>query len=184
MAGARGSRGASGAGADLPGFDPEESPLGRLATRRGKDRAAFLDPAEVMAGERLRTDFTRAGMMPAMTQRWDSSPRGGGGNARGAFDLCDSALDARKKVDAAIAAVGPELAGVLLDVCCFLKGLEQVEKERQWPVRSAKLMLKTGLAALARHYGFSAEAAGAAANAGRIRRWGTKDYRPTIGGGG
>ncbi|BDA83669.1 hypothetical protein Sa4125_12110 [Aureimonas sp. SA4125] len=174
------TRGARSGGADLPGFDPDESPLGRLATRRGKDGAAFLDQAETMAGERLRADFTRAGMTPAMTQRWDLAPRGGGGSGRGAFDLCDSALDARKRVDAAIAAAGPELAGVLLDVCCFLKGLEEVERERQWPVRSAKLMLKTGLAMLARHYGFSQEATG---GPGRIRRWGAGDYRPSIGGG-
>ena len=177
----RAARG-QGARADLPGFDPDESPLGRLATRRGKDGAAFLDPDEVMAGERLRAHFTRAGMTPAITQRWDSTPGGSGGNARGAFDLCDSALDARSRVDAAIAAVGPELSGVLLDVCCFLKGLEQVEKERQWPVRSAKLMLKTGLAALARHYGLGATAAGDCVKAGRIRRWGSPDYRPTIDG--
>jgi hypothetical protein len=174
-----GARKAAGSRPDLPGFNPDESPLGRLATRGGRDGEAYLGVAETLAGERLRADFTRAGMAPTLTQRWDAAPRGGG-TGRGGFDLSDSALDARRRVDAALAAVGPELSGVLLDVCCFLKGLEQVERERQWPVRSAKLMLKTGLAALGRHYGFGAEAVGGAA---RLRRWGTPDYRPTIGGG-
>jgi hypothetical protein len=173
------ARKAASADPALPGFDPDESPLGRLAVRRGKDGAAFLAAAETLAGERLRADFTRAGLSPTLTQRWDASPRGGGGTGRGAFDLSDSALDARRRVDAALRAVGPELSGVLLDVCCFLKGLEQVERERQWPVRSAKLMLKTGLAALGRHYGLGSEAVGGEA---RMRRWGAEDYRPTISG--
>lgn len=159
-----------------PGFDLDESPLTRLATRKGKDGTSFLCEAEAMAGERLRVDFTRAGLTPGITQRWDGTPRSGGAPV-GAKDLADSAIDARTRVDAAIKAVGPELAGVVLDVCCFLKGLELVERERQWPVRSAKLMLKTGLAALARHYGL--ETGGAAGARGRIRRWGAADYKPS-----
>lgn len=160
-----------------PGLDPDESPLARLATRRGKDGAAFLDMVEAMAGEKLRADFTRAGLTPCITQRWEATPRGGGA-ARGAADLSDSAVDAKARVFAALDAVGPELSGVLLDVCCFLKGLELVERERQWPARSAKLLLKAGLGALSRHYGFAAEAAGTGRS--RIRRWGAADYRPTV----
>ncbi|WP_418884988.1 DUF6456 domain-containing protein [Aurantimonas endophytica] len=161
------------------GFNPDESPLARLASRGGRGGGAFLDASETIAGERLRADFTRGQLMPGITQRWDSQPRQARGSA-GSRDLSDSAIDARRRVDAAVVAVGPELSGVLLDVCCFLKGLEVVERERQWPARSAKLMLKAGLGVLARHYGIDA-----ARQSGRptIRRWGTADYRPTIGGG-
>lgn len=149
-----------------PGFNEEESPLTRLATRRGRGGEPFLSAAEAMAGERIRADFTRGQMTPAITQRWDDMPRGprrGGGG-----DLGDTAIDARSRVSTACEAVGPELSGLVLDVCCFLKGLETVERERQWPARSAKLLLKTGLSMLARHYGFDRESQG---REGRIRRW-------------
>lgn len=67
--------------------------------------------------------------------------------------MADSAIDARERLEKALQVVGPDLAGVLSDVCCFLKGLELVERERRWPPRSAKLMLRTGLDLLTRHYG-------------------------------
>ncbi|MEF2071864.1 DUF6456 domain-containing protein [Consotaella sp. CSK11QG-6] len=165
--------------AERPSYDGEESPLARLATRRTKDGEPFLTPSEAMAGDRLRADFTRAGLTPSVTQRWSAAPRTQGAR-RGASDLSEAAIDARSRVNAAVTTVGPELSGVLLDVCCFLKGLEEVERERGWPARSAKLMLKAGLGMLARHYGFDREMT--EGRSGRIRRWGAADYRPAIDG--
>lgn len=116
--------------------------------------------------------------MPRLGANWEASVASGrrSGSGGGIADLTDAALAARQRVENAVADVGPELSGVLIDVCCFLKGLEQVETERRWPVRSAKVVLKTALGALARHYAPPAPS-------GRrkpVLHWGAEDYRPTI----
>jgi hypothetical protein len=116
--------------------------------------------------------------MPRLGANWEASVASGrrSGSGGGIAGLTDAALAARQRVENAVADVGPELSGVLIDVCCFLKGLEQVEAERRWPVRSAKVVLKTALGALARHYAPPAPS-------GRrkpVLHWGAEDYRPTI----
>ena len=78
----------------------------------------------------------------------------------GAVTFTEAAIAARQRVRHALDAVGPEFTGLLLDVCCFLKRLEDVERERRWPPRSAKVVLQLGLASLARHYGYATEARG------------------------
>lgn len=130
-----------------------ESPLAALARIKGRGGGLFLDSSQVEAGERLRVDFTRAQLQPSLGQRWEPVRADRqAGFAGGAAELTDAAMSARTRVEAALADVGPELDMVLIDICCFLKGLSEVERERQWPARSAKLMLRTALAALARHY--------------------------------
>lgn len=130
-----------------------ESPLSALARLKGRNGAPFLGEDLVQAGERLRADFTRGQLTPSLGQRWEPVRAGRmSGRADGVQDLTDAAMSARNRVEAAIVAIGPELSGVALDVCCFLKGLSQIERERQWPARSAKLMLRTALQMLARHY--------------------------------
>lgn len=156
-----------------------ESPLAQLARLRTRTGAAFLAAREFEAGERLRADYTRGQLMPRLGANWIASvasgKRAGGG---GVAELTDAALAARMRVEKAIAAVGPELSGVLIDVCCFLKGMETVEVERAWPVRSGKVVLKTALAALARHYWPNASSA--EARPARMLHWGAQDYRPRM----
>ena len=53
-----------------------------------------------------------------------------------------------------------------------------MERERQWPARSAKLVLRLALASLARHYGLTAATTGKP-SAG-LRHWGDEGYRPEI----
>ena len=161
--------------------DEAESPLAWLARRRDKDGRAFLTPARLAAGERLRADFTTARMMPTVTSNWSSGRTGvGAGTPGGIADLTDRALAARDRVRAALDAVGHDLADVLLDVCCFLKGLEAIEADRRWPVRSAKVVLDIALGRLAAHYGLAEEARGPD-RARRTRAWGTGDHRPVTG---
>jgi hypothetical protein len=157
-----------------------ESPLSIIARRKDRDGRTFLSENEFGAGERLRSDYTREQIMPRLGANWQAAVASGHGRGErgGAAELTDAALAARQRVENAICAVGPELAGVLVDVCCYLKGLETVERERGWPVRSAKIVLKSALAALARHY----DPAGAGGNARRsvTLHWGAADYRPSL----
>lgn len=149
--------------------DLNESPLAWLARRRGRDGKAFIDAAQLLAGERLRADFTRAQMTPRLSADWSGMPRSGqrGGNSGGGAS--EAALIAKQRLSSAMEAVGPEFSGLLMDVCCFLKGMEQVEQERGWPARTGKVVLALGLDRLARHYGISAQAQGPAR--GRTRAW-------------
>lgn len=151
-----------------------ESPLANLRKRKDTTGRPLIDEAAFKAGEQLRRDFTLGNLMPSISVNWDVT--GSGSRANGVLEITDAALAARQRVERALNAVGPELAGVLVDVCCFLKGLELVERERQWPVRSAKLILKTALAVLDRHYNPPAPAR----RASSIIHWGTEDYRPVM----
>jgi hypothetical protein len=140
-------------------IDDMESPLAWLARRRGRDGRALIAPHQLQAGERLRADFTLAHLTPRITSNWESPVAAGQG---GAGKSTDATIAARQRMHHALDAVGPEFAGLLLDVCCFLKRLEDVERERAWPVRSAKIVLQLALDRLARHYSYAAEARGRA----------------------
>ncbi|WP_249116733.1 DUF6456 domain-containing protein [Ciceribacter sp. L1K23] len=151
-----------------------ESPLGPLARLKDRDGAAYFSDDALAAGERLAREFERAGLQPRITSTWE--PRLSQAPRRRAAPeptISDSAAAARKRLGDALDMIGPDLAGVALDVCCFGKGLELVERERQWPARSAKLMLRTALCALSRHY--------APPQPGpRTRHWGAEGYRPEL----
>lgn len=149
--------------------DEGESPLAWLARRRGRDGRALIEPHQLQAGERLRADFTRANLMPRTTSNWDSPISSDRRGSNRAGDFTDTMVAARQHVHQALDTVGPEFAGLLLDVCCFLKGLEDIEREHTWPARSAKVVLQLALDRLARHYGYAAQARGRAQ--APIRTW-------------
>jgi hypothetical protein len=161
-----------------------ESPIAWLFSRRDGGGNPLISEAQFNAGERLRADFWFAQMTPNVTQSWNPAATAGGGR-RGApgagVDLADNVIAAGERVRRALSAVGPELSGVLIDVCCFLKGLEEAERCAGWPQRSGKIVLGVALAALARHYGFAAPIR--ATRPASVRHWGASDYRPVIDGG-
>ncbi|MEM1039787.1 MAG: DUF6456 domain-containing protein [Pseudomonadota bacterium] len=130
-----------------------ESPLTRLHKLKAPGGGTWLDDAAFAAGERLRADFTHGRLMQRTTSSWNFETGITTSSGQPRTNITEQAMDARVRLEKAIGRVGPDLAGVLLDVCCFLKGLESVERERRWPPRSAKLMLRTGLNLLAEHYG-------------------------------
>lgn len=158
-----------------------ESPIAWLFSRRDSEGNPLISEAQFNAGERLRADFWFAQMSPNVTQAWSARLSSGGRrSAPGAgVDVADNVIAAAERVRRALAAVGPELSGVLIDVCCHLRGLEDAERRAGWPQRSGKIVLKVALSALARHYGFTSSAVPRAAG---VRHWATPDFRPSIDG--
>ncbi len=159
-------------GAQVPvTVDAAESPLDWLRRRKDRSGEPLVDDACYQAGERLRRDLTAAAMLPSVTSRWDPVAEARkGGRGRDPASATDAAVAARQRVTAAFRAVGADLADLLIDVCGFLKGLEQIERDRGWPARSGKVVLTLALARLADHYGIARSARGPAQSRG-IRAW-------------
>ena len=122
-----------------------ESPLAWLARRKGRDGRPLIEPVHFQAGERLRVDFTRAQLMPRTTSNWNAPIARDGRTSNTSATFTEAMIAARQRVRHALEAVGPEFAGLLLDLCCFLQGLENSEHARGWPSRSAKVVLQLGL---------------------------------------
>lgn len=160
-------------------LDERESPLLWLHRRPGKDGRPQISAEEFAAGERFRADITRAHMMPRMTMNWDASltPDDRGAGSRDPASASDAALAARQRVRLACDRLGPDLSGLAIDVCGFLKGLDLVERERGWPARSAKVVLRLALKALAAHYGIASPAP---ASRARASVWHGENARPGI----
>lgn len=158
------------AGRARPGRNLAESPLSWLFHRRDGDGNPLISEAQFNAGEKLRADFWFAQMSPNVTQSWSLAATAGSGrrSAPGAgVELADTVVAAGERVRRALAAVGPELAGILIDVCCHLRGLEEAERRAGWPQRSGKIVLGMALSA----------------RPPRVRHWGADDYRPSLDGG-
>ena len=120
---------------------------------------------------------------PRVTSNWEGaapSRRMRRTAPSGAAALSDEVLCARQRVVRALEAVGPELAGILIDVCCHLVGLADTEKSRGWPQRSGKVILKLALTRLARHYGIKDAGDPAGSVRTRLRHWGAVDFRPSL----
>lgn len=162
-----------------------ESPLGWLKSRKDRNGRPLISEHQYEAGERLRADYWFAHLSPRVTANWsalapsDRSRRAAPSNAA---SLRDDVIAAKERVTRALKAVGPELAGVLIDVCCELKGLEDAEKNQGWPQRAGKVVLQIALTRLARHYGLAVADESYRRGGRSIRHWGSEDYRPNLDG--
>ncbi|WP_296817655.1 DUF6456 domain-containing protein [Brevundimonas sp.] len=126
-----------------------ESPIAWLARRKGPDGRPWLSPAEVMAAERLREDFERAGVVGRLTMDWEAGPRDRQALGPAAAPKGGAA---RRRVQAALEAVGPGLREMLEEVCLGGSALQAAERALGLPARSGRIRLTLALQRLARHY--------------------------------
>ena len=161
----------------------EGGPLAWLHRRRDKAGQPLISDEEFTAGERLAADFHAAMMNPRVTASWSgavSSRREKRGPPGFGAEMPDRVMAAKRRFEAALQAVGADHANLLIDVCCFEKGLTEIEKAAGWPQRSGKLVLQIALRQLARHYGLIRDDLAAGQGGGRLRHWGADGYRPEI----
>lgn len=128
-----------------------ESPLAWLARRTDPDGRPWLSPAEIAAGERLRLDAELALRGQSITMRWDALPRASGGSAT-RIEPGDRALAASRRVAGALGACDPASRAFVDQICIRSQTLQLAEQACGLRRRHGKVMLKRGLAALARHY--------------------------------
>jgi Domain of unknown function (DUF6456) len=81
-----------------------ESPLGWLKSRKDRNGNPLIDDYQYEAGRCLRADYWFAHLSPRVTSNWS-----------------------------ALAPQDREVSGILVDICCELKGLEEAEKANGWP---------------------------------------------------
>jgi hypothetical protein len=178
--GARQTKKAAGQGAASMRAAPEGS-LAWLRRRKDKDGQALITEPQFSAGERLAADFWHAQLTARVTADWSgiaASRRTRRAAPGVGVEMGDHVVAARQRIHRALDAVGPELAGILLDVCCHDVGLEAAGRAQGWPQRAAKVVLQLALTRLARHYGLIAPEPRSGAQ--RMRHWGSEDYRPDI----
>lgn len=165
-------------GSRAPSAQRVEGPLAWLRRRKDRLGRPLITQVQFDAGERLTIDYAQARMLPRITVNWSPAAAANRAQAGGGVEISDRALAARDRLHRALTALGPEIAPLLLDVCCHEIGLEQAEKARGWPQRSGKVVLDMGLTALARHYGMLAPEQPDRGT--RPRRWMDEGYAPTL----
>lgn len=150
-------------------------PVISVLARPARDGVRYLLPHHVQAADRIRHLFERSQLQSRVTMHY--GPRVSSGRAGGsAADIPDSAADARKRLETVLRSMPFDCRGVVLDVCCFERGLQDIEQERNWPRRSAKLVLRIGLEEGAKAFGLASQAEGP--QAAPIAGWMQPGSRP------
>ncbi len=161
-----------------------ESPLGWLLHRKGADGRPLLSQEQYDAGERLRVDFEKARMSPRLTSDitipMTSSSNRRAGDAGKGVALQETAIAAKERFFKALDVVGADLADVLIEVCCHLRGMDEAEKQLRLPQRSGKIVLQIALTRLGQHYGLIARQSTHRYKSAALRHWGDETYRPKM----
>lgn len=133
-------------GADIAG------PFGRLlrATAPG-----FFTPRDVAAARTLWEDWEKSQRGLVGGSNWSAPPRGSASRGPGGAQetAANGAIDARRRVDAALGALPLSLSNAVRAACIDGLGFDAIERMCRWPARSGKLVLKLALDLLANHYG-------------------------------
>ncbi len=163
-------------------FKPAESPLLRLFQSRPGAAKPYIDAHQFAAGEKLRSDYERSLMGQRVTSAYVQSAGSGGRHWQMSDNpiekLSEAALAAKQRLHQAFTAVGPELSGILYQVCCVASGFETAEAILALPPRAGKAVLSLALTRLARHYGLISPKKPEAKEP--ISKWAMDDYRPQI----
>ena len=130
-----------------------ESPLGWLRRRKDRSGRPLISDEQAQAGDRARVDFELAGLSPRVTASWDGQPVSGGGSGYRGLEPTEVQIMARRRFSSAMDYLGAGLSDVVIYSCCFLEGLEDVERRMGWPARSGKVVLGLALDRLSEHYG-------------------------------
>ena len=142
-------------------FNCAESPLAWLRTRKDGSGRPLINEEQYSAGLRLHADFMDAKFMPSTTMAWQAPIEEA--NSRGPrsdlLQQSEKVIAAKERYYAALAVVGPELSGILVEICCHATGIEAAERLLGLPRRSGKVVLQLALTRLARCYGMLAPAA-------------------------
>lgn len=125
-----------------------------------KADAPFLSAHHVLTANRIADLINKAQIRANITQNLDALALPKAKGARGASEIGDFAIDCRAKLQALLDVLPKDCRRVLIDVCGFEKGLQQIEFEMQWPRRSAKLVLRMALEIAASHWRIDDKAVG------------------------
>lgn len=131
-----------------------ETPLAWLYRRKGANGKPLISEEQLEAGERFRRDHMLSDLSARVTTNWsfELGVSISGGRPRDPADVADMALAARERLSHALKDVGSGLTGVLMEVCCNQRGLEEIERLFGWPQRSGKIVLQIALDRLVEHY--------------------------------
>lgn len=126
-----------------------DNPVAAVARRRDRNGDPFLSREMLQAAERLKEDFELA-QSDSRVPDWNRYMTLGFEDTTSGSAFTPE--EAEQRVGSALAALGPGLGDVALRCCCFLEGMETIEKRFGWSARSGKIVLRIALQQLLRHY--------------------------------